>query len=216
MINRKTKINHVVRVTTVIKIIAIASIFVIIFVLATSQVFSFDNKKTHRDLASLSVELYNSKNPNNKISGQELEWIRDGAKDEDDPFTRCLNHFYNPATGKPIFPTSNTAIEWAHDSKAQSVPSAGGDFTWERAKYAFADNDNKRAFESLGHILHLVEDMAVPAHTRSDPHGGGDPFEEWTRDNGKDITTDKIANCFSLDNCMQKLANILIKCNVFL
>ncbi|MCL5006655.1 MAG: lamin tail domain-containing protein, partial [Patescibacteria group bacterium] len=30
---------------------------------------------------------------------------------------------------------------------------------------------------SLGHILHLLEDMSVPAHTRNDPHPGSDSYE---------------------------------------
>ncbi|PJE60114.1 MAG: hypothetical protein COU85_00010, partial [Candidatus Portnoybacteria bacterium CG10_big_fil_rev_8_21_14_0_10_44_7] len=41
----------------------------------------------------------------------------------------------------------------------------------------------EKAFIALGHILHLIEDLGVPAHTRADAHPLGDPYESWARDN---------------------------------
>ena len=167
---------------------------------------AYDNKITHPQLAGLAVKLYNQKHPDKEITDQELKWIKQGAKEEDEPAIRCLNHFYNPITKKPISLGSNTAIEWSHNSTRQSIPTMGGDFSWEHAKYYYADNKQKMAFQSLGHILHLIEDMAVPAHTRSDSHLKGDPFEEWAAKNGKNITADSIVQCQTLDICMQEMA----------
>lgn len=52
-------------------------------------------------------------------------------------------------------------------------------FTWDKAIYLFLKGERKKAFECLGHILHLLEDLGVPAHTRNDPHLLGDPYEKW-------------------------------------
>ena len=38
-------------------------------------------------------------------------------------------------------------------------------------------------FRTLGHLIHLVQDAAVPAHTRNDPHLAlldSDRFEKWS------------------------------------
>jgi hypothetical protein len=51
--------------------------------------------------------------------------------------------------------------------------------TWEKSIYNYIIGNKKEAFEDLGHILHLLEDMAVPAHTRNDHHLTGDKYEQW-------------------------------------
>lgn len=47
-------------------------------------------------------------------------------------------------------------------------------------------------FQALGHIMHLIQDASVPAHTRNDKHaftlgykikGFFEPYEEWTNEN---------------------------------
>jgi hypothetical protein len=48
-------------------------------------------------------------------------------------------------------------------------------------------------FVAFGHVLHLLEDMGVPAHTRNDwlfahyrpPASTGNPFESWVEDQVK-------------------------------
>jgi len=83
------------------------------------------------------------------------------------------------------------------------------------APYIFSDNDNDydlslayeyfklaflskypadrrryqaKFFVTLGHIMHILNDMTSPAHTRDDTHGEGDPMEVWGRGgvNGSD------------------------------
>lgn len=51
--------------------------------------------------------------------------------------------------------------------------------TWSKAIYLFIKGEREKSLESLGHVLHLLEDMAVPAHTRNDPHLLGDSYERW-------------------------------------
>jgi len=66
------------------------------------------------------------------------------------------------------------------------------DYSYEKAKEYFKqgfteqkpkDRKKYRAkmFVSLGYLLHLLNDMNVPAHTRDDAHPLGDPLEVWMR-----------------------------------
>ncbi len=56
---------------------------------------------------------------------------------------------------------------------------------WDTASDYYIDGDKPRAFCALGHILHLVQDMHVPAHVHNDVHGPNlilgkpDSLEEW-------------------------------------
>jgi len=58
-------------------------------------------------------------------------------------------------------------------------PATGNPFDWDAARVAFRDGLTAetpqareaklaRTFETLGHLLHLVQDLAVPAHVRND------------------------------------------------
>ncbi|MBI4121324.1 MAG: right-handed parallel beta-helix repeat-containing protein [Parcubacteria group bacterium] len=129
-----------------------------------------------------------------------------GSTDEDHG-TRALQHFYDPVynRGLTIGREFQKSREWAGDTLAQasyafnavSIPLSGAfygtvkefyssetDHSWERAIYEYTWGDKKRGLESLGHILHLIQDASVPDHTRNDPHPPvgefGSPFEAWT------------------------------------
>lgn len=57
---------------------------------------------------------------------------------------------------------------------------------WDLACDYYAKGDRPRAFLSLGHVLHLVGDLHVPAHVHNDAHGPSpllgkeDSLEKWT------------------------------------
>ena len=56
--------------------------------------------------------------------------------------------------------------------------------------------------------MHLIEDMAVPAHTRNDSHLRGDFYEQWVADNEK---SDMVLNGYSrnlvgIDQAFDELA----------
>jgi len=79
-----------------------------------------------------------------------------------------------------------TAKEWAQNPFQQALYDPGyvaslgiiskspvfsqANYTWQRALYEYAKGNRQQAFISLGHVLHLLEDMSVPAHTREDAH----------------------------------------------
>jgi len=74
-----------------------------------------------------------------------------------------------------------SSITWGtgFSSSAERGPATGNPFDWEAARAAYLEaltlprpSDREaalaRTLETLGHIMHLVEDLAVPAHTRND------------------------------------------------
>jgi len=67
----------------------------------------------------------------------------------------------------------------------------------EYFKKGFTESDPKvrkkyqaKMLVSVGHLMHMVNDMSVPAHVRADPHGEGDVMEVWMRggEDGKQST----------------------------
>ncbi|MEK9195305.1 MAG: hypothetical protein AAB975_02930, partial [Patescibacteria group bacterium] len=82
----------------------------------------------------------------------------------------------------PIKSQWKSAKEWAMNTGLQASANTllsgimgnyfGGhdDYSWDRGIYEYTWGDKKRGLESLGHVLHLIEDASVPDHTRNDPH----------------------------------------------
>jgi hypothetical protein len=103
-------------------------------------------------------------------------WIREGSVVEDNNI-RPANHFYNPLTGQGIAgfkPSPDWALEDKNDVEGQ-------DFSYKHARQYFydaltaknpTDHDNNfgKTFESLGHVIHHLQDMAQPQHVRDDIH----------------------------------------------
>ena len=147
-----------------------------------NRAFLFGSNTTHPYLTEQIVKLYNYYyDPD--ITPQQLEQMEKGSTDED-IWPRCwYYHFYDPVQkGSEAL----SAKEWAQAPEQQaSVP--GGDHSWQTAISEYNAGYKQKAFYSLGHILHLIEDMSVPSHTRNDMHyNGGDPLENWAGNLPKD------------------------------
>lgn len=132
-----------------------------------------------------------------------------GAVHEDD-FPRSVNHFYDFQNGVPLTepslpliicsPYGIRADHWALDNSIlndHSLYSARANFyraltgrtEGDRASFAHG------LFEDLGHVVHLLQDMAQPEHTRNDQHlvlfglsynfgkTASSLYENWTGDN---------------------------------
>ena len=114
-----------------------------------------------------------------KVRGEQLlDWIKRGSVHADD-WTYYFNHFHNPLASDwflaglgPFY----SAILWGQ-SPNQGNPS----WAWQNTRQYFLDalTSAKKSdrdlgltntFQGLGHLIHLVQDMASPAHTRNDPH----------------------------------------------
>jgi hypothetical protein len=113
--------------------------------------------------------------------------FQDGAVDEDRPILwRPRHHFHNPRLPwdqagwrPPPFSVQlgESSVIWSQDEN-QSV---GGKHSWKDARDSYfnaltaIDPTQRRqywaeTFRSLGHLIHLVQDAAVPSHTRNDTH----------------------------------------------
>lgn len=117
--------------------------------------------------------------------------LSDGAKFEDtfDFGTRALNHFFNPVTGKPLtifnlaLPNS-TSPDWALEDGGQidgTFGLGGQDYSYRDAREYFykaltaADKSDRDknfglTFQTLGMVVHHIQDMAQPQHVRNDQH----------------------------------------------
>jgi hypothetical protein len=115
-----------------------------------------------------------------------------------------MYHFYNPKAGKGLFSRS--------DNKAS-------DFFKEYFNKAIEYHEGtncqppnyEKAFYVLGRALHLIEDMATPAHVMRELHGPGDPddFELYAmkEDVLSRIMATQSVHLSPLDNPVEKLAS---------
>lgn len=165
-----------------------------------SQTHAYWND-THEYLTSESINLYNKSAGDNAIPTDLKQYLYDGVKAEDaDP--RYVNHFYDPINNAGLNGVINgeASKDWVNDSSAQkgatySIPAKTSlssvaykktatfyptsDFTWDTALRYWINGDKEMAMETLGHVLHLIEDLGVPEHTRNDPHADGSEYEKY-------------------------------------
>lgn len=177
-------------------------VLILTAVLFFQQVFSYDTDVAHPILTEKIIALYNSQN-SDKISSSDKNLVVVGSREEDTPI-RWMNHFYNPITNEGLW-GFETAKDWNRDGSAQGRY-VQGDQSWDTAIDAYAKGDKAKAFEALGHVLHLIEDMAVPAHTRLDTHIEGDPYEQWVKNNHPDFSVSQEENYGQIDYYFYQLA----------
>lgn len=143
-------------------------------------VFGYDTSVAHPNIVGLATEVYN-RFSNQKLTIEQINWIKKGAEDEDMP-TRWFNHFYDPVHNTGFKSLYSTAKKWSNDAKDQANY-ALGDYSWDRAINDYGAGDEEQALIGLGHVIHLVSDMTVPAHTRDDAHPTGDSLEQYIKNN---------------------------------
>lgn len=113
-----------------------------------------------------------------------VDLIGCGAQFEDIPLLRVLNHFYEPkkntalTLGKIQVP-GKMSPDWALEDTEEI---SGQKFSYKDARKAFYDalttvgpqekRDAQwgRLFETLGHVVHHLQDMVQPQHVRDDAH----------------------------------------------
>lgn len=135
-----------------------------------------------------------------KINGKEVfKWISDGGEYEDKPsgcipFWRSRNHFHNPIDDSGFSGWWDTgilkgisAVAWINQPiDTQSC----GHYSWNDAKkYYYAaltvsdkvsrETNFAETFRAIGQMMHLVQDMSVPEHTRNDGHYFFYDYEVW-------------------------------------
>ena len=115
-----------------------------------------------------------------------VEAIASGAEHEDDGFldgdtdpttVRLMRHFYRPVdlAGLSVEPFGSfpNSYEWG------GTPNLQNEWGWDDAYARYAEGDIEAAYFAIGHVVHLVSDLTVPAHVHLDEHGPpyGDDYE---------------------------------------
>jgi len=178
--------------------------------LPAANSLAYNQNTTHPALTDEIVDFYNLSGVGRNISPEEKAWIVEGSILEDTP-PRWINHFYDPVrklgwTGDKAgnIPQSVVGVlsriglsteaplpapDWVENYPIQQeYESYGGNRTWKRGVEYYTDGDKREAYRTLGYILHVLEDMSVPDHTRDDTHADplynitgdpGSPYELW-------------------------------------
>lgn len=145
---------------------------------ALNSILGDDTSLKHLGLM-FPIDSEQQKFPNSKgTNATVLNLIRDGARFEDD-FPRPINHFFDPYTGKGLgigYPSPAWALEDQQDQSGQenSYQDARQYFHDALTNASGTDTDRNaswgRLFQTLGQIVHHVQDMAQPQHVRLDAH----------------------------------------------
>ena len=160
------------------------AVFLFLIIFLPSKVGAWDTNVGHPEIVNLGVEVYNQ-NSDQKVTTEQLGWLKQGAMQEDTPL-RWFNHFYDPVRNIGFKGMWSKSIDWTIDSKKQR-DYAMGDRSWYRAIDQYQNENYEEAFKSLGHVLHLLADTSVPAHTRDDSHPEGDSLEQFVKYNWEEI-----------------------------
>ena len=124
-------------------------------------------------------EVLNNGNENKSIKDLLLEGSKEeDAPDEDHLLTRSSNHFHSPLKS-----TNEAGLDQGVLQGESALAWARGDivsneYSWFEARYHYKasfeaesaidrDRELAKTFRCLGQIMHLVQDMAVPAHMRN-------------------------------------------------
>ena len=130
-----------------------------------------------------SDKFFNSQDPEPRTI---KELITDGARFEDntDTLKRPLNHFFDPLRNQPLRPygiplfVNHTSPDWALEDNG---PIGKQDYSFRDARddlYQALTLQSRQerekkfglTFQTLGQVIHHVQDMAQPQHVRNDAH----------------------------------------------
>jgi hypothetical protein len=117
------------------------------------------------------------------------ELLRHGACFEDNvdlSGARVASHFYDPQRGGigldvPTLPTQIASPDWAINGGSGTAITGANHLSYKDARAAFYDALTKPVkldrdaawgltFQTLGHVVHHLQDMAQPQHVRNDAH----------------------------------------------
>lgn len=211
------------RYIMVFSCILLLSFFLLVL---SNKSYAYDDKNVHPKINENAfkqsnfylgtlIESFGFNTVEKKLKVEEL--IKKGGKDEDGTLDieilwipldlvqgRYLRHFHDPL--KPWGSAGLTLTMPDSDSNLLWAQNPDQDFSWQNARilyYEALTTGNEQAFAgtflTLGHLMHLIADMAVPAHVRDDAHPlgtgwyipktwRGDFYEKWAMENYDDVT----------------------------
>jgi len=174
-------VNH----KNLVKTSVIMGVTLFYFWVSMLPVFSYSQYNTHPALTNAAIDFYNLSFSENKLTDDDKKNLIEGAIREDDA-PLSVNHFYDPVYNEGWLGYT-TSKEWGLYSEVRQATTnlalaqyklptsfidstSYADWSYERAIWDYARGDRKRAMIGMGHLLHLLEDSAVPEHTRGDTH----------------------------------------------
>lgn len=174
-------------------------IFVILYLLFYSISFGY-TQNTHNDFSDISINYSVLKKDPTYLTNLDLpsidtiknfvnqkgdkatirELIQDGSRFEDDD-DRSVNHFFDPYNDRPltIYPFQNfRSPDWilsdigVLDDQVYSMRYANEYFYSALTLQSEDQRDVNfgKLFETIGHMIHHIQDMAQPEHVRNDDH----------------------------------------------
>lgn len=165
----------------------------IVFFTSCSTTFAFNAEFVHPDINenATTLSLFDSYLINILGFEEGTATIYDGIRasqyfrfggETEDRFTRPFKHFHDPlqpwedaGLSWPIVARSTSALIWAQNWDGDDPASNQEDWFEARVSFEQALTTGEEAyyaktFQTLGQLMHLVSDMAVPAHIRNDMH----------------------------------------------
>lgn len=163
---------------------------------STHRAISLVAAKTHPGTATmrtfLEQDLLISGHVNAGVLGRSFaDWIAQGSIDQDGGCfgwvdCRVVHHFYNPVDNSGLsvgLTIGNSSLLWAWDKRTYGLSNA---FNWKNGRTAYynwmagttraeRDEAGRDMFLCLGQVIHLVQDLAQPQHTRNDIHPPSSP-----------------------------------------
>lgn len=148
------------------------------------------------------------------------------------PTSRAFSHFFNPQADTkltiPLYTSNHTSPDWSLErnkfGSLMNIP--GQDFSYNDAQYyfylAFTSQSGStrnlnmgKMFQSLGHVIHHLQDMAQPEHTRLDMHCDAGPCALLYELTGNDDSslyeefTQELLNCGAIVSQAPSSSNIV-------
>lgn len=138
-----------------------------------------ENSKLALDKGDYLNNLGFQDNIDEEFSGNKvIDLIKQGSVDEDKS-SRYVNHYHNPLKSWPeagLFDMTAgySSLVWAQQDVPHEFPN---EFSWQAVRRYYLDalttgseDSFVKTFKGLGHIIHLIQDTAQPAHVRNDAH----------------------------------------------
>ena len=168
--------------------------FILLSSLFFNAVFAYDNKSTHIVISEAAVQRSTLKSdssslkklgfwpfaaaqvfPNSIGKKQDITSLVQTGADFEDNNIRVINHFFDPINDTGLFYTSPS---WATEDQGsivfQNYSYRDAQSYLYRALTESTSSERERnfglTFQTMGHVIHHLQDMAQPQHARMDVH----------------------------------------------
>ena len=146
---------------------------------------------THLNITRVAVDFLVAEDDRFACSADNLKSNLEIGTAAEDAWPRFMFHF-TPRLNAGIFTGSCSSLQWGFSggsctetgapSGVRGSATLTNDHTWDiafRTAKDAAGEPSEQGWVDVGYVLHLLEDLTSPPHTRNDPHPAFDPFEKY-------------------------------------